>query len=101
MNTQTISPYHESRQLPQFTLRQIDLPDILKWEVNGKYYIVMKVEMTGLRNMKDLDAEDSAKIEADFRVLSIRPVGKLPIDATTVEKADFEKLVAKVKSGEM
>lgn len=94
-------PYHGDRELPCFTLRQIDLPEILKWEVNDKRYILMKVEMTGKRNRKDLDApEDKSKVEADFEVMSIRPVEDEPIDPKAIEKADFERTIAKVKSGE-
>lgn len=96
------APYHEGRQLPSFTLRQIDLPDILKWEVGGEYYILMKVEMTGIRNMKDLEQpSDQPKIEADFQVESVRPVGDKPIDTKSIEKKSFEKLVGKIKSGEL
>jgi hypothetical protein len=92
---------HEDRELPMFTLRQIDLPDILKWQVGGKYYLVMKVEMVGLRNRKDLDAyNDRPKVEGDFQVMSIRALGDKPVDATTIEKEDFKNVVTKVKSGE-
>lgn len=93
--------YHDDRTLPTFTLRQIDLPEILQWQVGGKYYVLMKVEMTGLRNMKELNSrEDKSKVEADFQVQSIRAVGDKPIDPTVIEKKEFEDMVAKVKSGE-
>ena len=95
-------PYSEGRDLPSFTLRQIDLPDILKWNVGGEYYILMKVEMIGLRNMKGLEQEsDQPKIEADFQVESVRPIGDKPVDAKSIEKKSFEKLVGKIKSGEL
>ena len=93
--------YHDDRELPYFTLRQIDLPDILKWQVNGQYYLVMKVEMVGMRNRKDLEAYDATKMEADFQVLSIKPAADYDLDTTTVEKKDFQDLVGKVKSGGM
>lgn len=94
-------PIHQGRELPSFSLRQIDLPEILEWEVNGKYYLVLKVEMVGKRNRKDLEApEDKQKIEADFQVQSIRSLGDKPVDASTLEKKEFEKVVAKARSGE-
>ena len=94
------TPYHGERELPYFSLRQIDLPEILQWEVNGKYYVVMKVEMTALRNRSDLDSkDDKPKMEADFQVHSIRPVDHEPVDAKALERKDFEGLVGKIKSG--
>lgn len=93
-------PMHMERELPSFYLRQEDLPEILKWQVNGKYYIVMKVEMTGTENKKDLGSkQDASKMEAEFQVLSVRALGDKPIDPTTIEKQDFDKLVTKIKSG--
>jgi hypothetical protein len=95
-------PYHDERELPTFSLRQIDLPDILKWQVNGKYYLVMKVEMTGIYNMKGLPSpDDQPKMEADFKMLSVRPVGDQPVDASTIERKEFDNLVARVKSGDI
>ena len=93
---------HEGRELPQFTLRQIDLPDILNWQVNGSYYVLCRVEMTGLRNRSDLPAsEDMSKIEADFKIQSVRAIDDKPIDIKEIEKKEFEKIVSKVKSGEI
>lgn len=95
------APYHDERKLPEFSLRQIDLPEILKWRVNGEYYLVMKVQMTGLRNNKDLNSkEDKSRVEADFQVHSIRALDKEPVDAAMMEKKDFEDTVTKVKSGD-
>lgn len=94
------APYHGERELPRFSLREIDLPDIKGWKVNGSYYLVMKVEMTGIHNMSDLPAkDDKGKMVADFKVHSIRPVTHEPIDVKSLEKADFERTVADVKSG--
>lgn len=94
-------PYHNERQLPSFSLRQIDLPEIVKWEVNGQYFLLVKVEMTGVHNRSDLPSlEDKSKKEADFTVLSVRAVDKYPIDTASIEKKEFEDLVTKVKSGE-
>ena len=95
-------PLEGKRQLPSFNLRQEDLPEILKWEVGGQYYIVMKVEMTGLEKRADLDSKiDKTKMEGGFKVHSIRALGAKPVDATTIEKEDFNETVAKVKSGDL
>jgi len=100
MINEITTPYHDSRMLPSFSLRQVDLPEILKWQVNGKYYLVLKVEMTGIRNRKDIEArEDQTKIEAAFQVLSVKPVGDKPIGVTAIEKKEFEDLVGRIKSG--
>jgi len=94
-------PLHEERQLPMFTLRQIDLPEVGTWEVNGEYYLVMKVQMIGKRNRKDIEAkEDKQKIEGDFQIMSIKALGDKPVDRKTLEQQDFERVVAKAKSGE-
>ena len=94
------TPYHDERDLPSFTLRQIDLPEILQWEVNGKYYLVMKVEMTSIQNHKDLRAtEDQDKLSANFQVESVKALGDKPVDAKTIEKDDFNRVVSKAKSG--
>ena len=101
MISETITPYHNGRELPVFTLRQIDLPEIVKWQVNGLYYVVLKVEMTGVRNRFDLPAkEDQARLEADFKIVSIRPIGDTPLDTKSIEKKEFEDLVVSIKSGE-
>ena len=51
-----VMPMHQGRDLPQFTFRQIDLPEVESWEVNGQYYLVLKVQMIGKRNRKDIEA---------------------------------------------
>lgn len=94
-------PMHEGRQLPQFTLRQIDLPDLVNWEVGQEYYIVMKVEMVGKRNRKDLELRnDQFKIEADFEMHSIKPLGNKPVDAKELERKDFERVKAEALAGQ-
>lgn len=96
----SVMPMHQGRELPQFTLRQIDLPEVLTWEVNGKYYLILQVEMIGKRNRTDIEApEDKQKIEADFQIMSIRALGDKPIDRKTMEQQAFEEIVAKAKSG--
>ena len=92
-------PYIE-HELPYFSLRQNDLPEILTWEVGGEYYVLMKVEMTALRERADLDSKlDKTMREGDFKVKSIKTIGKEPLDLKSIEKADFDNLVADVKSG--
>ena len=95
-------PIHEGRQLPQFTLRQIDFPDVNRMEVKDTQYIVMKVEMIGKRSRADLEnSNDGGKVEGDFRVLSIRALGEKPVDAKTLEQEHFENTVAGIKSGKI
>jgi len=94
-------PMQGERQLPQFTLREIDLPDLVNWEVGQEYYIVMKVEMVGKRNRKDLSLRnDQVKIEGDFEMHSIKPLGNKPVDATQLEAEDFEKAKAEALAGQ-
>ena len=85
-----------------FSLRQIDLPEVSKWEVGGQYYVLMKVEMIGLRNMPYMEQEsDRPKLEGDFKMLSIRAVDSQPIDTKSIEKKEFENMVGKIKSGDL
>ena len=94
-------PMHEGRQLPKFTLREIDLPDILGWEVNSQHYLVVKVSMQGKEVMKDLDApkSDRQKVEAYFEVMSIKPLGMEPVDVNRLEQEDFQKALATALHG--
>lgn len=86
-------PMHQERTLPQFTLREIDLPEVRTWEVNDDYYIVMKVKMIAQRNQRESGyPADAQKMEGDFEVLSIKPLGELPVDAKELERQDFEKI---------
>lgn len=96
-------PMSEGRELGYLTFRQIDLPEILQWEVNKEYYIIVKVEMTGNRVMKNLDApnSDRNKMEADFEIKSVRALGKEPLDLKTIERKDWENTVGKALSGEL
>jgi len=87
----TSMPMNQGRQLPMFTLRQIDLPQILS---------VMKVKMTGKNEQVSLPApEDQSKMEANFEMQSIRVLGDKPVDAKSLEQKDFERVIAKAKSG--
>jgi hypothetical protein len=85
-------------ELPSFTLRQHELPEMLKWQVGGKYYIVMKVEQTGIRNRQDIG--EGNMIEADFKVIAVKAVGDKAIDARQMEHDEFESMVGKIKQGE-
>jgi len=94
-------PMHEGRVLPQFSLREIDLPQVIEWEVNGEYYVVMKVKMLGKRIQQISDApEDRQRIEGDFEMRSIKAVGDKPIDPKRLEQAEMETIKAKALSGE-
>ena len=90
-------PMHGERELPYITLREIDLPGVLTWEVNSQHYLVVKVEMVGKRNV-DVSKGDRQKTEGDFQVLSIKALGDKPIDARSLERADFENVLAKARS---
>ena len=95
-------PMSEGRQLPQFSLREIDFPEVNSMEVKNTQYIVMKVEMVGKRSRADLEnSNDGSKVEGDFRVLSIKALGEKPVDAKTLEQEHFERTVAGIKSGEI
>jgi hypothetical protein len=97
----SVMPYHEDRLLPQFTLREIDLPQVTEWEVNGEYYIVMKVKMVSKRNQRVSEApEDRQRIEGDFEMRSIKALGDKPIDGKRLEQEELEKIKAKALSGE-
>ena len=98
-------PIHaQSRTLPRFRLRQEELPQVRSWEVNKKYYLIVKVEMIAKANTKSVGVEDMAdreKIEGEFQVLAVKPLGNTPVDAKSLERADFERTVADVRSGKM
>lgn len=91
----------KEREMPEFKLKQDELPELLTWKVGGKYYLVMKVEMTGLEKCDNEVGNDSSKMEAEFEVLSVRALGDKPLDAKSIEREDFNRLVAKVRSGEL
>lgn len=97
---QTEMPMHGEKELPEFTLRQEDLPELLTWEVGQSYYLVMKVEMVGLEKRNDMpNGNDSSKMEAEFEVKSVRALTEKPVDAKMLEKEDFNRMVMKVRSG--
>ena len=96
----TDMPMHEERKLPQFTFRQIDLPEVIDLEVGDQKYIIMKVEMIAKRSRKDLPArEDQDKVEGDFKVMNVKVLGDEPVDAESLASKDFEESLAKAKSG--
>ncbi len=99
------TPVHSpGRELPRLRLRQEELPEVMTWEVNGKYYIVLKVEMVAKNNAKIHGVEESndkVKIEGSFQVLAVKALGDKPIDAKTLEREDFEKTVAKARTSKI
>ena len=95
-------PMHEGRELPRITLRQNDLPEVVKMEVNEEKYLVIKVKMISKRNRQDIEApEDKQKIEGSFEIIAIKALGDKPVDAKSLEREHFEKTTAKVLSGEI
>lgn len=90
------------RELPRFTLRQEEVPGVGAWGVGSKHYLIVKVELVEKRNTKAHglnDSGDREKLEGTFQVLNIKPLGDKPVDAKTLEREDFEKVTAKVRSG--
>ena len=93
-------PIHQGRTLPRVSFRQIDLPEISEWEVNSPHYLVVKVEMVGKNNTDGMESpQDHKKLEADFRITNVRALGDEPVDAKSLESEDFERVVARAKSG--
>lgn len=93
----------EGRTLPQFSLRENDLPDLVTWEVGDKRYVVMKVEMVAKNSGSAYGFEeniDRSKLEGTFRMLSVRTLGIEPVDAKSLETKEFNDVMAKVLSGE-
>jgi len=102
MNATETPVTQEGRELPRFSLRQEDLPEVRSWEVNSKHYIILRVEMISKRNEKASylnDSEDRDKMEGSFQMLNIKPLGNTPVDAKSLEREDWERTVADAKSG--
>lgn len=91
-------PMETEHMLPQVTFRSNDLPEVVKWEVGDKYYLVVKVEMVGKRSHKE---GNMSFMEGDFKIHSIRTLGTEPVDAKSLESKEFTQMVNKIKSGEM
>ena len=93
--------YSQGRELPEVSFRQIDLPELINWEVNGEYYLVIKVKMTGKHDMDHLpEKHDRNKLVGEFKIKSVRAMDDKPIDAVSLEKADFEAIIVKARSGQ-
>ena len=98
----TDSPMHEGRELPFISLREIDLPQVAHWEVGGKYYLIVGVEMTGKKERKYTLPEgapqsDENKIDGDFQITSVQEVP--PKEANKMEREAFEDALARARSG--
>jgi hypothetical protein len=98
----TEAPMHEGRELPSFSLREIDLPDVRVWEVGGKYYLIVGVEMIGKRERKgtlpeDAPKSDEGKIDGDFKMTSVQELPEK--ESAKMERKAFEGALAKAKSG--
>jgi len=100
MNNFAPMPMHGERELPWFTLRVEDMPEVRAWDVGSDHYLILKVKTVGKRVREDLETRnDRAKTEGDFQVLSVRALGRDPVDAETLERQDFERTVAMARSG--
>ena len=92
----------EGRDMPSFSMGQEELPEVKYWEVGGKYYLVVKVEMVEQSNSKAYgynDSRDKGKIQGRFKMLNIMALKNTPVDAKSLEEKDFKQTVAKVRSG--
>ena len=90
------------RYLPSFTLRQEDLASLGIWDVNSQHYLVLKVELVAKNSAKAMGVDgrdDGNKIEGQFQIMMVKPVGDKPIDAKTLEQQDMERIVAEARSG--
>ena len=99
---ETVIPMHEGRLLPSISLRQNDLPEISQWDINSKHYIILKVEVTGKHNRKDLvqaPTSDQVKLEANLQIVSVLALTDEPVDAATLKRKEFEELTSQIKSG--
>lgn len=98
----TEAPMHEGRELPNITFREIDLPEVRVWEVGGKYFLIIGVEMTGKRERKFTLPEgaskaDENKIDGDFRLTSVQLLPEK--EANKMERKAFEGALASARSG--
>lgn len=95
-------PMHvRGRDLPTFSLGQEELPEVRTWEVGGKYYLVVKVEMVEQSSAKMVGADDSTdkgKLRGSFEMMSVKALGDIPVDAKTLEEEDHRRVVASVRS---
>lgn len=92
----------EGRDLPFVTFREIDLPQVREWEVGGKYYVIVGLEMTGKRERKGTLPEgapksDESKIDGDFKMTSVQLLPEK--EANKMEREAFEKALADARSG--
>ncbi len=95
-------PMHEGRMLPSVSFSQLDLPQVISWEINEQYFLVVKVEMTGKHNMEflhDSPTSDKKKVTGDFKIVSVKAVGHKPIDLQSLEQEEMEHIKAEALSG--
>jgi hypothetical protein len=95
-------PMHQGRSLPQFSLREIDLPNLKKWQEGQEYFLVVKVKMVG-RNLVEeyqvVDKNDAGKLEGNFKVLAVKAL-ESETDVQKMSSKEFELHTAKILSGE-
>jgi hypothetical protein len=74
------------------------------WEVGGKYYLIIAVEMTGKNENKysmpteaEAPESDMIKVNGDFKVLSVKIPP--PKEVNKMERQAFEQALADARSG--
>lgn len=91
-------PMHGSRELPRVYFREADLPEIKEWKVGGEYYLIVKVEQTGIHNNRGMETpseSDKVKIEASFQVKAVKALTNKPVSLAQIEKEEFKAITVK------
>jgi len=96
------APMQDSRILPIIHFDELSLPQVGTWDVGGKYYVVVGLEMVGKNEAKpniDPNASESQKnmIEGRFQVTSVQELP--PQESNKMERKAFEGAIAKARSG--
>lgn len=95
-------PMQDSRILPTIHFDEMSLPEVKTWEVGGKYYLIIGVEMTSKHEAKtyiDTNASQSQKnmIEGGFQVTSVQLLPEK--ESNKMERQAFENALANARSG--
>ena len=98
-----VEPMQDERILPMIHFDEMSLPEVRLWEVGGKYYLIVGVEMTGKNEAKpyiDPNASESQKnmIEGTFQVTSVQLLPEN--ESNKLERQAFESAIARARGGE-
>lgn len=98
-------PMPSGRELPSISVSELDLPELKTWEVNGKYFIIAKVEMVEKHNHRDFLADGAPESQKKalggrFKLLNIAAIGNEAIDLRSLEQAEIQTMKGRVLSGE-